>query len=198
MRLLAASCGPCMLLSLALSCSPLVAGCSVVEMFAEIDRGWTDYLGELLTELELSAEHVAAIKADGYESIPQLAAAEKLELVLKKAGVKKLATRKSVARVISESDETHGDGKVDRYEIASWWASKCWRHQRCVECKSKAACGWCLKKGRCVPDVPELCAGPGDHVGAYGWSVGECEEDVKAAEAATDSAKALGIGDKEL
>ena len=167
-------------------------------MFAEIDRGWKDYLAELLTELEMSADQVAAIKAEGYDSIPQLAAVEKLDPVLKKAGLKKLAARKTVARMIGESSETHGDGKVDRYEMASWWASKCWRHESCGECKSKPACGWCLKKGRCVADVPEICAGPGDHVGAYGWSVGQCEEDVKAAEAAAEFAEAIGIDDKEL
>jgi hypothetical protein len=116
---------------------------------------------------------VAAVKAAGYEYIPQLKALEKMDPALKKAGVKKLAMRKTVKRAIEESAETHGDGKVERFEIASWWASKCWRKTSCVTCKNTPTCGWCLKKERCVADVPELCLGPGDHAGEYEWSIGQ-------------------------
>ena len=43
-----------------------------------------------------------------------------------------------------------------------------------------------------------LCAGPGDRVGEYAWSVGQREEDIKAAEAAAEFADALGIDAKNL
>ena len=116
---------------------------------------------------------MAAVKAAGYEYIPQLKALEKMDPALKKAGVKKLAIRKTVKRAIEESADTHGDGKVERFEIASWWASKCWRKTSCLTCKNTPTCGWCLKKERCVADVPELCLGPGDHAGEYEWSIGQ-------------------------
>ena len=99
-----------------------------------------------------------------------LAAVEKLDPVLKEAGIKQLKMRKRLKAELKASgpSETHGNGAVNMVELLEWWESKCFRHSGCEECtQGVKVCGWCNIEEKCVADKPEVCKGPGDHVGHH-------------------------------
>ena len=46
-------------------------------------------------------------------------------------------------------------------------SEKCTKHQTCEKCR-KAACAWCVRRGRCEIDEEMVCDGPEDHIGIAG------------------------------